>query len=160
MKPSRCIARRSRWRRRASAGEWFNLGRVYAERDDVELARDAYRHAFELDPRDLRGALAQELSLPMVYESRGPSGHRARAHLRRGCASSHERAEALVSGLNAEQVLDGLRWTNFFLAYQGGNDRDLQASYGALAARMIQQRARRMAMRPSPARNRWPHGCA
>ena len=31
----------------SSAGEWFNLGRVYAERDDVERARDAYRHAFD-----------------------------------------------------------------------------------------------------------------
>ena len=123
------------------AGEWFNLGRVYAERDDVELARDAYRHAFELDPRDLRGALAQELSLPMVYES-GDHLATARAAFATGLRELDERAEALVSGLNPEQVLDGLRWTNFFLAYQGGNDRDLQASYGALAARMIQLRAR------------------
>ena len=123
------------------AGEWFNLGRVYAERDDVELARDAYRHAFDLDPRDLRGALAQDLSLPMVYES-GDHLATARAAFATALRELDERVEALVSGLNAEQVLDGLRWTNFFLAYQGGNDRDLQASYGALAARMIQQRAR------------------
>jgi CRISPR-associated protein Csy1 len=55
-------------------------------------------------------------------------------------------------------VLDGLRWTNFFLAYQGGDDRALQASYGAFARRAIELRAPRwlepLPVRPSRARLR------
>jgi CRISPR-associated protein Csy1 len=124
----------------ASAGEWFNLGRVYAERDDTLAARDAYRRAFELDPKDLRGAFATHLSLPMIYESAADVAQ-ARAGYADGLARLHERADGLVAGLTADQVLDGLRWTNFFLAYQGSDDRDLQASYGALAARIVERGA-------------------
>jgi len=39
--------------------------------------------------------------------------------------------------LSEAQVLDGMRWTNFFLAYQGGDDRALQAGYAALVARAV-----------------------
>jgi len=123
-----------------SAGEWFNLGRVLAERDDTRAARNAYRRAFELDPKDLRGAFAMHLSLPMIYESAADVAQ-VRADYATGLSHLHERADALVAGLDADQLLDGLRWTNFFLAYQGGDDRDLQASYGALAARMIERGA-------------------
>jgi CRISPR-associated protein Csy1 len=124
----------------SSAGEWFNLGRVHAERDDLGPANDAYRNAFELDPKDLRGAFAQRLSLPMIYESAAHVG-RARATFAAGLRELDVNANSLISGLRADQVLDGLRWTNFFLAYQGENDRELQASYGALAARIVDQRA-------------------
>jgi CRISPR-associated protein Csy1 len=34
-------------------------------------------------------------------------------------------------------VLDDLRWSNFLLAYQGGDDREMQARYAALVARSI-----------------------
>ena len=124
----------------SSSGEWFNLGRVHAERDDLESARDAYRQAFDADPTDLRGALALQLSLPMVYESNAHLAS-ARSKFANGLRELDAGAAPLSAKLRSEQVLDGLRWTNFFLAYQGKNDRDLQAAYGALAARMIGERA-------------------
>jgi len=135
----------------SSSGEWFNLGRVHAERDELESARDAYRRAFDADPTDLRGAFATRLSLPMVYES---DSHLATARdtFADGLRALVDSAPSLVTSLRSDQVLDGLRWTNFFLAYQGLNDRDLQASYGALAARMIDERAREWHA-PLPARN-------
>ena len=37
----------------------------------------------------------------------------------------------------ADELLDGLQWSNFFLAYQGDDDRPLQARYAAFAARAI-----------------------
>jgi CRISPR-associated protein Csy1 len=124
----------------SSAGEWFNLGRVFAERDDAEPAREAYRRSFELDPRDLRGALAARLSLPMIYDD-GAHLAQVRAEYTQGLRELHSRVEHLVEGLEPDQVLDGLRWTNFFLAYQGENDRDLQASYGALVAAIVERGA-------------------
>jgi CRISPR-associated protein Csy1 len=43
----------------------------------------------------------------------------------------------MADGTTPEQVLDGLRWTNFLLAYQGGDDRALQASYGAFVQAVL-----------------------
>ena len=63
----------------ASAGEWFNLGRVYAERDEPARARDAYRRSFGLDRKDLRGAIGSRLSLPMVYADADDVDARARS---------------------------------------------------------------------------------
>ena len=124
----------------ASAGEWFNLGRVLAERDDPDRARDAYRKAFELDPKDLRGALASRLSLPMIYESVADVA-RSREAFRNGQDELRRIADRLADGLTPSQVLDGMRWTNFFLAYQGCDDRALQAGYGDLAARIVERGA-------------------
>ena len=124
----------------ASSGEWFNLGRLRAERDEPAPARDAYVRSFDLDRRDLRGALASKLSLPMIYAS-AEHLSAVRADYTIALDALHEAADHLVDGLTPNEVLDGLRWTNFFLAYQGGDDRPLQASYGALAARMIDRGA-------------------
>ena len=120
----------------ASAGEWFNLGRVFAERDEPERARDAYRRSFAIDPKDLRGALASRLSLPMIYADAAEVS-RARDRYAEGLADLHGIVDRLVDGSKPEQVLDGLRWTNFFLAYQGRDDRDLQVSYAAFAAKAV-----------------------
>ena len=124
----------------SSAGEWFNLGRVFAERDEPGPAQQAYRTAFDLDPKDLRGVLAARLSLPMIYQDVGHLA-KARDDYGRGLRELHSMADRLVAGLTPDQVLDGLRWTNFFLAYQGCDDRALQASYGELAARIIERGA-------------------
>jgi protein O-GlcNAc transferase len=126
----------------SSAGEWFNLGRVFAERDDLAQARHAFAKSFEGDSRDLRGALATRLSLPMVYADAAQVAS-ARDAFAGGLAELRGMPDALVRGLNAEQVLDGLRWTNFFLAYQGRDDRALQTSYAAFAADLVQRGAPR-----------------
>jgi CRISPR-associated protein Csy1 len=121
----------------ASAGEWFNLGRVFAERDEPSRAGDAYGRAHALDRTDLRGAIASRLSLPMIAADAADVA-RSRERYGEGLAQLHRGVEAFVDGLTPAQVLDGLRWTNFFLAYQGCDDRDLQASYGAFVARAIE----------------------
>jgi protein O-GlcNAc transferase len=120
----------------ASAGEWFNLGRVFAERDEPERARDAYRRSFGLDRKDLRGTIGSRLTLPMVYED-AEDVTRARDRYAKGLAELHRTAEGWVAGLTPSEVLDGLRWTNFLLAYQGRDDRELQASYAAFVARVL-----------------------
>ena len=124
----------------ASAGEWFNLGRLYAERDDPSRARDAYKRSYDLDHRDLRGAIGSRLSLPMIYGS-APELSSARADYAAALDELHGIADRMVDALATNDVLDGLRWTNFFLAYQGGDDRSLQASYGRFVARIIERGA-------------------
>ncbi|HZQ60325.1 MAG TPA: tetratricopeptide repeat protein, partial [Casimicrobiaceae bacterium] len=123
-----------------SAGEWFSLGWVLSERGDPEKARDAYVNAYALDAKDLRGLIAQHLALPMIY--RDAAGlESARANYVKGLEALEREIEPAVRNLTADQVLDGFRWTNFFLAYQGRNDRDLQARYARIVCRTVQSRA-------------------
>ena len=119
-----------------SAGQWFNLGWVRAQRGELPAARFAYDRAHALDPGDLRNLFAQHLSLPMVYASAG-AADAARREYAEGLAALDTELPKAVWGLPEERVLDGLRWTNFFLAYQGLDDRSLQASYAALVARAV-----------------------
>jgi protein O-GlcNAc transferase len=120
-----------------SAGEWFNLGRVFAERDEPAREREAYRRAFQQNRKDLRGAIGSRLSLPMIYAEAG-NVERVRDRYAEGLAQLHRDVDALVDGLTPAEVLDGLRWTNFFLAYQGRDDRVLQASYASFVSRAIE----------------------
>ncbi|HLX29248.1 MAG TPA: tetratricopeptide repeat protein [Casimicrobiaceae bacterium] len=133
-----------------SAGEWFNLGRVFAERDEFSRAGDAYARSHALDRKDLRGAIASRLSLPMIH---GDASELAQSRERyaQGLVRLNAEVDGLVAGLAPDDVLDGLRWTNFFLAYQGGDDRALQASYGRFARRAIELRAPQW-LEPLPAR--------
>jgi protein O-GlcNAc transferase len=124
----------------ASAGEWFNVGRLYAERDEDARARDAYRRAAALDRTELRAAIASRLSLPMIYAD-AADVTRARDRYAEGLAELHRIADELADGLTPAEALDGLRWTNFLLAYQGGDDRELQASYGAFVERIVERAA-------------------
>ena len=137
----------------ASAGEWFNLGRVYAEREEFDHARDAYARSFATDPTDLRGALASRLALPMIYAD-ADQLVAARETYTNALERLHDDVEHLVSKLTSDQLLDGLRWTNFFLAYQGQDDRALQASYGSFVARALELRAPQWRVAPKPRRAR------
>jgi protein O-GlcNAc transferase len=121
-----------------SAGEWFNLGLVLAERNDPAGARKAYGRARALDPTDLRTLFGERLTLPMVYAD-GDEVEAARAGFEAGLAELEgELVPAIHAGaLTETQVLDGLRWVNFFLAYQGRDDRDLQRRYAAVAAAAV-----------------------
>ena len=133
-----------------SAGEWYNLGRVFAERDELSRACDAYARSHALDRNDLRGAIASRLSLPMIHADAAELAQ-SRERYAEGLARLNAEVDDLVAGLAPTDVLDGLRWTNFFLAYQGGNDRALQASYAQFARRAIELRAPQW-LEPPPAR--------
>jgi CRISPR-associated protein Csy1 len=121
-----------------SAGEWFNLGLVLAERNDPAGARNAYGRARALDPTDLRALFGEQLTLPMVYAD-AKEVDAARAGFEAGLDRlERELVPAIrATELGETQVLDGLRWVNFFLAYQGRDDRDLQRRYAAVAAAAV-----------------------
>ncbi len=119
-----------------SGGEWFNLGSALGERGEPDRARDAYMRAYATNPRDLRGLIAKHLGLPMIYADTAALDT-ARAAFGAGLAALGRDLDGALAGLSEAQVLDGFRWTNFFLAYQGGNDRILQADYARLVARAV-----------------------
>jgi len=119
-----------------SGSEWFNLGWIMTERGEPEQARAAYVRARGVDPGDLRSLFGARLTLPMIYAD-GAELASARDAYAAGVAALERELPAAVWGLQEARVLDGLRWSNFFLAYQGRDDRPLQAAYAALAASAV-----------------------
>jgi protein O-GlcNAc transferase len=123
-----------------------------AEADDLDNARAAYAEAGARDPRMLRALFGQWLTLPMVPESVGAVAA-ARAAYASGLAEVERAAPARAAALAADRLLDELRWTNFLLAYQGGDDLSLQARFANVAAQLLGARAPAW-VQPRPARAR------
>ncbi len=122
------------------ANACYQQGGTLAERDDMAGARAAFGEALRRDPALLRAAIAAELTLPMLAES-GAEVDAARARYDEGLARLQSTLPARAFALSPERMLDELRWSNFLLAYQGGDDRELQARFGALTARVLHERA-------------------
>lgn len=120
-----------------SASEWFHLGWTLSERGDVEPSREAFGRAHAASRTELRGAIGQRLVLPMIHASSSALDH-ARAVYSSGIDELKAQAGQLVSGLDEATTLDGLRWTNFLLAYQGRDDRVLQEGFAKFMSDAIE----------------------
>ena len=77
--------------------------------------------------------------LPSVYAGLEDLA-RSRARYDEGLAALAAQS-ALFRSANAAEALRDATWTNFHLAYQGGNDRDLQRRYGELLQTVLQPAA-------------------
>jgi CRISPR-associated protein Csy1 len=109
-----------------------------AERDDLDAARRVYANARSRKPDLLRAAFGEALTLPMVYADAAAVAS-ARAGYDEGLARLEAQVPTLVRGRAFTDVVDDLRWTNFLLAYQGEDDRDLQARFAAVMARAVDE---------------------
>jgi CRISPR-associated protein Csy1 len=84
----------------------------------------------------LRAAFGEALTLPMVYPDAAAVAS-ARAGYDEGLARLEAEVPTLVRGRTFADVIDDLRWTNFLVAYQGEDDRNLQSRFATLMARAI-----------------------
>ena len=130
------------------ASACIELAQTLAERDDLANARDAFAEAERRDPRTLRAAIGRALVLPMVAES-ADAMRAARVTYSEGLAALERTLPARAKAMSFDTVQDEVRWTNFLLAYQGEDDRALQARYGQLLDRMLQPLVPRLPDRPS-----------
>ncbi len=105
------------------------------EQGRAEDARAEFRRAESLDPRNLRAALGSRLVLPAIYRDL-PHLEECRAGYARGLEELHAEAPRF-EGLTPGAALAGATWTNFYLAYQGRNDRELQSRYGDLLEKVL-----------------------
>ncbi|MFO1316085.1 MAG: tetratricopeptide repeat protein [Burkholderiales bacterium] len=122
------------------ANAMFQLGGTLAEADDLDGARAACAQALARDPRMLRALFGQWLALPMVPAG-APEVAAARAAFAEGLARIAADVPARAAALSPERALDELRWTNFLLAYQGGDDKPLQARFAGIVAGIVDARA-------------------
>lgn len=108
---------------------------VLAELGEVEEARREFRAVVQRHPENLQAALGAHLLLPRVYES---SAHLETSRVAFGEGLGH--LEAAAPGFrfpSRETALAQAAWTNFYLAYQGRDDRELQAAYGTTLRRIL-----------------------
>jgi CRISPR-associated protein Csy1 len=109
---------------------------MVAEAGGFEEARAEFRRIAERAPGDLKAALSANLLLPQVYDSLEQMDT-VRREYAEGLERLHEAAPRFTFP-NPAVALDEARWTNFYLAYQGKNDRDLQRRYGELHRRLLE----------------------
>ena len=120
------------------ANTLLSLAGALAERDDLDAARRYYSEARTRSPQLLRAAFGERLLLPMVYAD-AAAVTEARARYAEGMAALEAEVPSLVRGRAFADVIDDLRWTNFLLAYQGEDDRELQARFAAVMARAVDE---------------------
>jgi predicted O-linked N-acetylglucosamine transferase (SPINDLY family) len=116
----------------------FNRGLTLRRLGDIASARASFERAFALRPDFLEADFAACMAeLPVLYADTGEIDARRAAyaaHLER-LSTQVDRAgtpTALAEAVGSHQP--------FYLAYQGRNDRELQASYGALVAHAMAAR--------------------
>ncbi len=119
-----------------AAEAWERLASLHAELDDWHNALPCCDRALALDPERPQAYRLQQLALPALYDT--PAEIEAwRARFVAGL----ERFETKVSQVLAIAPARALGFvcasTNFYLAYQGRDDRDLQARYGRLLHRIM-----------------------
>ncbi|HSN21950.1 MAG TPA: tetratricopeptide repeat protein, partial [Usitatibacter sp.] len=91
-------------------------------------AREEYRRIWTQFPASLRAALPANLLLPQIHAS-VEALERTRAEFSAGLDRLREASPGLRFA-GPEAALADARWTNFYLAYQGRDDVDLQRRYG------------------------------
>ncbi len=118
--------------RTARADLLAEMGRIDEAR--VEFHAIAARH-----PESLRAALRDNLTLPQVYGNLGALQDE-RSGYAQGLERLHENA-ARFRFPRPQAALAEACWTNFYLAYQGHDDRALQARYGEFQKKVLKAAA-------------------
>jgi len=138
----------------AHATAFCGLGLALQQQGRPQAAREAYARAHDLDSALARALWGQLLALPILYESEAEIGvwrARWRAGLEElGRAFDRAGPDLLSAFLDAATAQ-----TNFYLHYQGEDDTELQAAYGALLAAIV-GRAFPGLRAPRPRRRRPP----
>jgi protein O-GlcNAc transferase len=109
---------------------------MMAEVGMVDEARRAYRQVAGEAPGDLKAALGANLTLPQHYDS-VEHLEATRRDYASGLERLHESAGQFRFSSGARALADA-RWTNFYLAYQGRQDRELQKRYGDFHRRVLE----------------------
>lgn len=120
----------------AQAEAHASLGQLLNYRGRPEEAIEHYRQASTLDPSSPRAAIGFHLTLPMIY--------RDAEHLLAARARYSTGLDALCAQLDRFRQRKGLiaelDWSNnFYLAYQGLEDRGLQVKYAGFFRALAEQ---------------------
>jgi protein O-GlcNAc transferase len=116
----------------ADAVAWECLGIAEQANGNTQAAVAAYRRALEIDPTAARRAKLATAVSPIPASRAVIAAERARMH----AVLDAMLAEQAPSGPVDAGPFDLGLWTNFFLAYHGENDRELQVKTAAVYRRI------------------------
>ncbi|WP_287129655.1 tetratricopeptide repeat protein [Candidatus Cyanaurora vandensis] len=109
----------------------YSLGIILQKQGQLKQALDCYQQAFTLVPEYLAARWLYELALPMIYQT-AEEIPQWRERFQQGLNNLAQ------LDLTSPQALAGVAsQTNFYLAYQGLDDTQLQRQYGELVARIM-----------------------
>ncbi len=101
---------------------------------DVTAAEQAYAQAYKLDPHNLKAVLGHYLALPLIYRDRDHM-LAARARFCEGVAKLRALRDELKG---SRSLIEDLQWSyNFYLAYQGLDDKQIQREFGEFFTAMV-----------------------
>ena len=123
-----------------SVDERIALAEVLSECGLHDEALRTYAEARSALPEPLLAALGFHLALPQIYPDAGAIDQ-ARARYEAGLAEIERNFGHYHAHLEGDATLEAWRWSNFFLAYQGRDDRELQQRYARLVARAVESNA-------------------
>lgn len=111
-----------------------NLAALYVKINRTEAALDVYRQILAEAAENPEALLGYALSLPVVYGSAADQEHWRRRF-------GQELGKLAESGRlkPGREAIDALERTNFYLAYQGQDDRTLQKTYGDMAISILSE---------------------
>ena len=127
------------------------------QQGDFDSALAMYRHTLTVAPANLKAKLCANLLLPVIV--RGPDElDDSRRRFEAGLAQLEKEIPALLDNPPRDLERD-VQWDNFYLAYQGRDDRALQVRYAAVIKKILLRIAPelfepRIRPRPAPGRVR------
>jgi len=95
---------------------------------ETREGREEYRRIARDNPGDLKAALGAHMLLPAVYHGLEDLEQWRADYV--GGLGALEAARDRFHFARAREAMLQARWTNFYLAYQGHDDRDLQSRFG------------------------------
>ncbi|CAH1208641.1 TPR_REGION domain-containing protein [Candidatus Nitrotoga sp. BS] len=112
-----------------------NLAYSLKEQSKNIEAASVYQHALSLKPNGLKAFIGAHLMLPAIY-SNAAELSAVRKRYTKGMKTLRDNTENFLQ-LELKELFSGLSWTNFYLAYQGQDDRFLQVEYAQFVADIL-----------------------
>lgn len=113
------------------------LAELHAAANEDDRARHWHALACRQSPERLLDCLRARLTLPRVFQSQAHLDA-SRAAFEVGLNALSGQSEVFAA-MPPEAILAGVRNTNFYFAYQGGDDRAMQTCYGDFIASLLRQ---------------------
>jgi len=113
-----------------------NLAYSLKEQSKNVEAASVYQHALSLKPKGLKAFIGAHLMLPAIY-SNAAELFAARKRYSEGLQTLRDNTKNFLE-IESKELLSGLSWTNFYLAYQGQDDKSLQVDYAHFVAEILQ----------------------
>ncbi|CAG9931279.1 tetratricopeptide repeat protein [Candidatus Nitrotoga arctica] len=112
-----------------------NLAYSLKEQSKHVEAASVYQHALSLKPNGLKAFIGAHLMLPAIY-SNAIELFAVRKRYTEGLKTLRGNTENFLE-IESKELLSGLNWTNFYLAYQGQDDKSMQVEYAHFVADIL-----------------------